>query len=1591
MAIMWGQSCHNWQRSLPDEGPSSPPNLGLGNADVPQVVCQAVSSVPSEHELACTQLYCENIDAFESVVDGLPSTQSYGLEDEAVDEKSCPEILPPRQCNDMACTQAYEDESEDDFTADLLQAGKAEQPTEMPEASSTETKAAWKQDEPDKALMPGSACGQRPVISGGGGIQSSAVSGALESCREDAGVGPQAAEFSDELGCTLHYNTHEGSEEAAAPAHPEAPAANAVETSRPEILPPRQCNDLACTQAYNDESEDDFTADLLQAGKAEQPTQMPEASSTETKAAWKQDEPDKALMPGSACGQRPVISGGGGIQSSAVSGALESCREDAGVGPQAAEFSDELGCTLHYNTHEGSEEAAAPAHPEAPAANAVETSRPEILPPRQCNDLACTQAYNDESEDDFTADLLQAGNAEQPTEMPEASSTETKAAWKQDEPDKALVPGSACGQRPVISGGGEIQSSAVSGALESCREDAGVGPQPAEFSDELGCTLHYNTHEGSEEAAAPAHPEAPAANVVETSRPEILPPRQCNDMACTQAYNDESEDDFTADLLQAGKAEQPTEMPEASSTETKAAWKQDEPDKALVPGSACGQRPVISGGGEIQSSAVSGALESCREDAGVGPQAAEFSDELGCTLHYNTHEGSEEAAAPAHPEAPAANAVETSRPEILPPRQCNDLACTQAYNDESEDDFTADLLQAGNAEQPTEMPEASSTETKAAWKQDEPDKALVPGSACGQRPVISGGGEIQSSAVSGALESCREDAGVGPQPAEFSDELGCTLHYNTHEGSEEAAAPAHPEAPAANVVETSRPEILPPRQCNDMACTQAYNDESEDDFTADLLQAGKAEQPTEMPQASSSETKAAWKQDEPDKALVPGSACGQRPVISGGGEIQSSAVSGALESCREDAGVGPQPAEFSDELGCTLHYNTHEGSEEAAAPAHPAANVVETSRPEILPPRQCNDMACTQAYNDESEDDFTADLLQAGKAEQPTEMPQASSSETKAAWKQDEPDKALVPGSACGQRPVISGGGEIQSSAVSGALESCREDAGVGPQPAEFSDELGCTLHYNTHEGSEEAAAPAHPEAPAANAVETSRPEILPPRQCNDLACTQAYNDESEDDFTADLLQAGKAEQPTEMPQASSSETKAAWKQDEPDKALVPGSACGQRPVISGGGEIQSSAVSGALESCREDAGVGPQPAEFSDELGCTLHYNTHEGSEEAAAPAHPEAPAANAVETSRPEILPPRQCNDLACTQAYNDESEDDFTADLLQAGKAEQPTEMPEASSSETKAAWKQDEPDKALVPGSACGQRPVISGGGEIPSSALSGALESCREDAGVGPQPAEFSASAQNLLFEPAACGVGHGAVTAEAGLSKEPRQSLIHQSHLYGAHYRHRPCMVSVMVQTGETDDGDLEREAVAMPSVKVANSVPTLKKPQPPRLSLLIPKRPRDENIELVDVDAYSAASHALWGGRTPKKAAAPCLRDFLAAKQEEAEEADEPLLGTALGSSSMSPMSPISEGRGSSPNDLWCSQRSHVKQEDLSVKRGLECTASSAPTTGAPGIRDRSRSPHASGPQQPLPWVPLGPKQESPQQVWLVSHGKLL
>ncbi|CAE7825607.1 unnamed protein product, partial [Symbiodinium sp. CCMP2456] len=138
----------------------------------------------AELELACTQLYCEDVAAFESFADGLPSTQAYGLED-SPDQAAEGNAERPRTKNDeatttasttrflahvneYACTQAYNGESDDeDFTAELLQCGRQQQQTELRDAT------------PMPNLSSSESVQHRPVSEGNGDNEG------LAACRAD--------------------------------------------------------------------------------------------------------------------------------------------------------------------------------------------------------------------------------------------------------------------------------------------------------------------------------------------------------------------------------------------------------------------------------------------------------------------------------------------------------------------------------------------------------------------------------------------------------------------------------------------------------------------------------------------------------------------------------------------------------------------------------------------------------------------------------------------------------------------------------------------------------------------------------------------------------------------------------------------------------------------------------------------------------------------------------------------------------------------------------------------------------------------------------------------------------------------------------------------------------------------------------------------------------------------------------------------------------------------------------------------------------------------------------------------------------------
>eukprot|EP00439_Symbiodinium_sp_Y106_P073491 s872_g13.t2 len=424
-------------------------------------------------------------------------------------------------------------------------------------------------------------------------------------------------------------------------------------------------------------------------------------------------------------------------------------------------------------------------------------------------------------------------------------------------------------------------------------------------------------------------------------------------------------------------------------------------------------------------------------------------------------------------------------------------------------------------------------------------------------------------------------------------------------------------------------------------------------------------------------------------------------------------------------------------------------------------------------------------------------------------------------------------------------------------------------------------------------------------------------RHVDEYACTQVYNGESDDeDITAELLQSGRQEQQTEL-------------RDATPVPNLPSGASVQQPAMSEG-----NADSGGLAACMADVSLAA-PSAVSDELACTLQYEIRDGIEEVGPPSNAEAPAANRVTTSCAEMRPPRLCNDLACTQAYNGESDDeDITAELLQPGRQGQQTELRDAT------------PVPNLPSGGSVQKRAMSECNGD------SGGLAACRADVSAAAKSAISIESACTLHREinEGGFGVGSGhqpphdvahAQPLERGCTgvRIERKSVASDCHGEPHHRapnsssRYRPRMVSVMVQTGEDDTKEEPRKA------RPAN------KPEPPRLSLLIPKRPRDETVEPVDVDAYSAACHALWGGRTPQKVAAPSLRDFLAAKQEEVEENCEPPPGT-LALVGLSPRSELS------PFDVHGNQ-ADVKKEALSAKRVPKTSLPSPPERSEPRLSE--------------------------------------
>eukprot|EP00930_Biecheleria_cincta_P091992 TRINITY_DN8171_c0_g2_i1.p1 TRINITY_DN8171_c0_g2~~TRINITY_DN8171_c0_g2_i1.p1 ORF type:complete len:4648 (+),score=936.88 TRINITY_DN8171_c0_g2_i1:48-13991(+) len=99
--------------------------------------------------------------------------------------------------------------------------------------------------------------------------------------------------------------------------------------------------------------------------------------------------------------------------------------------------------------------------------------------------------------------------------------------------------------------------------------------------------------------------------------------------------------------------------------------------------------------------------------------------------------------------------------------------------------------------------------------------------------------------------------------------------------------------------------------------------------------------------------------------------------------------------------------------------------------------------------------------------------------------------------------------------------------------------------------------------------------------------------------------------------------------------------------------------------------------------------------------------------------------------------------------------------------------------------------------------------------------------------------------------------------------------------------------SGARGNGSCSPRRSSVPDIAAAPAPASKRRSGPPRLSLLLPKRRRVSRTYGIDQTAshspsgYDAASSALWGGRTPKKAAPPpSLQVYLAAKQEELDEA---------------------------------------------------------------------------------------------------------
>ena len=799
----------------------------------------------------------------------------------------------------------------------------------------------------------------------------------------------------------------------------------------------------------------------------------------------------------------------------------------------------------------------------------------------------------------------------------------------------------------------------------------------------------------------------------------------------------------------------------------------------------------------------------------------------------------------------------------------------------------------------------------------------------------------------------------------FADGLPSTQAYGADEGADETGA-------------------SPVRQCDELACTQFYNEEGEDDLTQEKL-------PSSMRRGNSESIP-----KDSHSLLLGGTSVepSTRSVV----DNQKSAVGTVVDKGKLDAEeVNVQAAEI---LGETLHYENDGGAVADLQDCQdvPAANLASANCASRRPPEPRDDLACTQAYQNESEDDVTAELLQSCKRSEQTELQKAPPSEAEPPGCPRCPGAPLLGGTSAepSTRSVV----DNQKSAVGTVVDKGKLDAEeVNVQAAEI---LGETLHYE-NDGGAVADLQDCQDVPAANLASANCASRRPPEPRDDLACTQAYQNESEDDVTAELLQSCKRSEQTELQKAPPSEAEPPGCPRCPGAPLLGGTSAepSTRSVV----DNQKSAVGTVVDKGKLDAEeVNVQAAEI---LGETLHYE-NDGGAVADLQDCQDVPAANLASANCASRRPPEPRDDLACTQAYQNESEDDVTAELLQSCKRSEQTELQKAPPSEAEPPGCPRCPGAPLLGGTSAepSTRSVVDNQksavgtvvdkGKLDAEEVNvqaaqvseeqGCQPNSHEDCHAGkvlgsfaPPDATVADAAHQLLEKPTA--PANGICT---GHKTEFAESRPRRKRKYGSH---SPRMVSVMVQTGDIEF----EEAACKPRAGVGAGIPPVRRAPtpckaPPRLSLLIPKRPRDEGAEPFDVDGYSAACNALWGGRTPQRAQKPSLRDFLAAKQEEVEEADEPLLGTAIGAGAAT-VSPIS-----SP-DSW-----NVKQEAPSVNRtraenfgehaasagrGRSQSPPSPPTPDLHGERSLRQT------QQPQPasWVPLALKQESPAKAILVER----